>query len=101
MKVWVTKYWETQGIYTIEAEAKDRAGSRLKGEYVWSVVSEEDARKGVVRQMLKLGRDCFEKKLAAEDWVRVQRDKKVAALEKRIEKLKSLKMHELSKRKVV
>lgn len=81
MKVWVTKYWETRGIYEVDVFPPISG----EGSYVYA------GKPGTVQLQLKLYRDAFTSSDDARDYVMKQRDKRVLSLTSKIEALKKMK----------
>lgn len=78
MKVWVTKYWSTNGVYQAEVKRTKSGPDR----YVYTTER--------FSQQFVLGRDAFEDKEEARAWVDKDRARKIKSLEKRITKLKAI-----------
>jgi adenylylsulfate kinase-like enzyme len=83
MKVWVTKYWSTQGIYKTETDEKMGRDSK----YVYT-----KAERGALPIQLKLGRDAFLNEPGARQYALEQRVKKIDLLRKQITKLERMKI---------
>lgn len=77
MKVWVTKYWSTRGVYQEEVKRSESDPNR----YVYL--------KGKFHQQFILGSDAFEDREEAAAWVEKDKTRKIKSLEKKIEKLKA------------
>lgn len=82
MKVWVTKYWDTQGLYTATVRS---SGSDAR--YVYTVPASHS-----VPQQLRLGRDAFQRPEDAVVHMREQRTKKIERLKAQIAKLEKMKI---------
>lgn len=76
MKVFVTKYALTQGIFEAEGE--------LDGRYVYLGGA------GTIRIQCRLDRDCFENKRDAEEWAKTLAAREVKHLRLRLAKLEQL-----------
>lgn len=82
MKYWVTKYWDTQGLYEANVVAPEEGDK-----YVYTIPT-----KGSVRQQLKVGRDAFKRPEDAVVHMREQRTKKIERLKAQIAKLEKMKI---------
>ncbi len=82
MKVWITKYWETQGIYEVEVDEPKDDGK----DYVFT-----KPERGTLMQMFKLNRDAFTSKANARSDVLFKRDKRVKSLKAKIVELERMK----------
>jgi hypothetical protein len=78
MKVWVTKYWATKGVYQVNVDRSDSEPDK----YVWT--------RGRYKQLLVLGRDAFTDGESAKAWLVKSRDRKVKSLEKKLAELKAI-----------
>lgn len=81
MKIWVTKYWNTLGIYPEESD--DKYGS---GQSTYYYVGEV----GRVKQQLKRGRDAFEQLPDAVKYCNAQLIKKVERTQKELRRLEKM-----------
>lgn len=77
MKVWVTKYWATKGVYQTKVERSEH----MPDKYVYTMER--------FRQQFVMGSDAFEDKEEAQAWVDKNRARKIKSLEKKIAHLKS------------
>jgi hypothetical protein len=84
MKVWITKYWETRGLYQVTVEHR---GNSVRKDRVWTIPETR-----VLSQMLTLGVDAFVAKKHAQVVADKLRVKRIAALKRKIEKLEKLKL---------
>lgn len=78
MKVWITKYALTQGIFEAEAEVIEDGTVRVRQEFIVSYYHKE-------------GRDWHKTKESAVAKAEEMRKKKIASLKKQIEKLEKKK----------
>jgi hypothetical protein len=85
MKVWVTKFWNTKGIY--EANAKRSSSSE---NYASTTQYGDLTRVNPIPLML--GKTAFQKREDAVARVRELRIKKISALRRQLEKLEKMKI---------
>jgi len=84
-KVWSVKRWETKGLQQLEGQFSSDVNNNLK------VYFKQDGSWGV---FLRMGRDAFENKADAAKRAEELRLKKIANLEKKIQKLKDMTFEE-------
>lgn len=85
MKVWITKYWNTRGIYQLDVEYKTTGGSQ----YAYS-----KPKAGEIRQQFKMKRDAFNNKNDAIVHANIERDKKLRKLRNDLERLERMEFKE-------